>query len=277
MPYVLRLGQVCVLVAAGAAATTAAKPVSDTDLANLWQQGNLNQLERLAETGDLRAQRWAALMLHNRGEYDEAIQWYRRAVDQGDGYAASQIAFFYEHGVGRAKDMREALSWHRTGAALHHANSQIRYATALREGAVIARNEQEAFRWFARAARQARNSAQLGYAYLPLAEMYKDGVGTPRDLRRAYALARAAEHTVDDSDTVSQRRAESIQTTIAARLPRSELDAAEQLFTASWPDLAARQGSGPASWVAAFVLLAIGAAGMLVWRRRTRSDHVRSA
>lgn len=209
----------------------------DLELQHLWQQGDLAAMEQFAEKGDVRAQRWMGLMLRNRSRFDEAIHWYGRAVDQGDGRSAAEIADFYELGIGRPRDPREALSWHRKAAALGSTSSQIRYASALSRGTILPRNEREAFKWYLKAS---AGPYERGYAYLPIAEMYVEGRAVPRDLKRAHAYAKAAEHTVDNSDTDSLRKAASLQADVAARLRPDELKAAERLYERLWPDLVRR-------------------------------------
>lgn len=229
------------MLTAGPCAQAVAAPtprVTDRVLGDLYQKGDLDEMQRRAESGDVRAQHWMGLMLHNRARYDEAIHWYKRAVDQGDGRSANRIADFYQHGIGRPKDIKEAMNWHRKGAALGDFSSQLRYAAALRSGTVFARDEQEAFKWYAKAAQEPR--FHPGYAYLPLAEMFEEGTAVPRDFKRAFALAKAAELTVDDSDSSSQDKARSIQTSTSVRMTPTEQRAADGLFQIIWPDLADR-------------------------------------
>jgi TPR repeat protein len=128
-------------------------------------------------------------MLQNRGRYDEAIHWYARAADRGDGRSANSIAFS-TNTASVDRESQEAMAWHQRGAALGDFGSQIRYASALRTGTVFKRDERQAFRWLFQGGRTEQRLCSAGYAYLPLAEMYEQGIGAPRDLRRAYAFAR---------------------------------------------------------------------------------------
>lgn len=241
--------------------------VGDDELRELWRQGDLPRMEQIAQSGDVRAQRWMGLMLHNRGRHDEAIHWYGQAVDQGDGYSADSIAFFYEVGVGRPKDIEVATKWFRKGAVLGHAVSQRRYAAALRSGTGVERNEREAFRWYSKAAAHP-DYGDAGYAYLPLAEMLLEGRVVPRDLKRSYALARAAEYTVDDSDTESQKRARSVADEAAARMPPPDLAVAEAMFKRRWPELA-QQSLRPINvitWIVVAIL--VGFFSIFLLKRR---------
>lgn len=234
-------------VSVGVAAAT-----SDAALYDLWRSGNLAQMERIAEKGDLRAQRWMGLMLHHRGRYDEAMGWYQRAAEQGDGRSAKSIAFFYDVGVGRPKDPQVGIEWHRKAAERGDFGSQLRYASALRTGTLLQRNEKEAFNWYVKAAAMS-GPAQKGYAYLPLAEMYVEGTAVPQNFRRAYAYAKAAEVTVDDSDAQSQSKARDVQRDAAARLTPGELRSAEKFLNETWPDLPKRS----VGWLGAFAIIGL--------------------
>ena len=49
-------------------------------------------------------------------EYAEAMRWYRKAADQGDAGAQSNIGWLYENGKGLAQDDVEATRWYRKAA-----------------------------------------------------------------------------------------------------------------------------------------------------------------
>jgi tetratricopeptide (TPR) repeat protein len=276
MRYLPRLIFTC-LISFLLGAQCIAAPVSDNDLGRIYQRGDTLEMQLLAEKGDVRAQHWMGLMLHNRGRYDEAIGWYSRAVENGDAKSANRIAFFFEQGIGRSKDLNKALAWHRKGARLGDFGSQIAYAAALRSGEVLPRDDRKSFHWYAKAAAHPNDHTQRGYAYLPIAEMYERGVGVPRDLGRAYAYAQAAELTVDSSDTRSRENARSIRNNVAARLSPAELAAGERLYRNLASDaldrrdqisrIWARRAWTAGAWLV--VLLAIGI--MLSIVRNTRS------
>jgi TPR repeat protein len=243
------------------AAQSIAAPASDEDLAEIWRQGDVAQMQQLAASGDVRAQQWLGLMIDNRGRYDESIQWYSRAVGNGDAKSVDRIAFFYEHGIGRPKDARAALEWHRQGAELGDFSSQVRYATALRDGGILDRDETAAFKWFAKAAAQ-RGYEQRGYAYLPLAEMYENGSGVRRDLIRAYAYAMAAELTVDDSDTTSLTKARTLRDRIAAQISPTERASGDRLYRTLVP-----AAPEPDDDLYGLLALALAAVTFVAWLR----------
>ena len=249
MRAVLRWLQIGSLVMLGWSSLALGAPPSDLELRTLWKAGDLSEMTRVAESGDVRAQRWMALMLHNRGRYQEAIDWYSRAVDKGDGYAAGQIASFYEHGIGVPENKTEATKWLLKGALLGDRGSQRQYAFALRTGEHIRRDVEQAFAWYLSAARQ-----RDPYAYLPLAEMTAVGEGTERDLIKAYAFSRAAEEAGDSSETAP---ATDFKRNLGDKLTPSEIARAESYFAALRPDLVRRQAKGDQK-VMEILALAVG-------------------
>lgn len=278
MRYLSRLFLTC-LISAFVGAQCLAAPVSDSDLGRIYQRGDVLEMQLLAEKGDVRAQHWMGLMLHNRGRYDKAISWYSRALENGDAKSANRIAFFFEHGIGRPKDLNKALAWHRKGAQLGNFGSQIAYAAALRSGEVLARDDRESFQWYAKAAAQRGIYAQNGYAYLPIAEMYEEGVGIPRNLGRAFAYAQAAELTVDSSDTASQENARSLRDKVAGRLSPAELAAAERLYRSLASGALDRQEQASRiwarrAWTAGAWMVSLLAIGMtlLIIRKNRRTS-----
>ena len=46
----------------------------------------------------------------------EAIRWYRRAADQGDALAQSNLGWMYENGRGVQRDRVEAVRWYTRAA-----------------------------------------------------------------------------------------------------------------------------------------------------------------
>ena len=55
--------------------------------------------------------------------YDEAVKWYRQAVDQHYALAQFNPGFFYQNGWGVTKDEAEAVRWYSKAAELGHAGA----------------------------------------------------------------------------------------------------------------------------------------------------------
>ena len=52
-----------------------------------------------------------------RRNYRLAVEWYRKAAEQGNDYAQCNLGECYENGDGVTKDISEAVKWYRKAAA----------------------------------------------------------------------------------------------------------------------------------------------------------------
>jgi len=70
-------------------------------------------LRKQAEQGDALSQcSLAALLSGNyRQDYNEAVQWYTKAAEQGYWRAQFELSMSYKEGKGVAKDDKEAVYW----------------------------------------------------------------------------------------------------------------------------------------------------------------------
>ena len=48
-----------------------------------------------------------------RGDYAEAVKWYRKAVEQGNALGQSNLSFMYDKGRGVPENAAEAVKWYR--------------------------------------------------------------------------------------------------------------------------------------------------------------------
>ena len=135
-------------------------------------------------------------------DYQEALKWYRKAVDQGNSRAQYNLGLMYIYGLGVAKDRAEARKWFQKAADQGHkdAESQLRelgvvsfspsspasvvdYAKkgdAYYYGDGVPRNYEEAVKWYKMAAEQGDASAQS-----LLGHLYKIGRGVASDYEQA--------------------------------------------------------------------------------------------
>jgi TPR repeat protein len=74
----------------------------------------------------------------------EAVRWYRKAADQGDAGAQSNLGFCYANGTGVAKDEVEAVRWYRKAADQGDAGAQSNLASCYAYGKGVAKDEIEA-------------------------------------------------------------------------------------------------------------------------------------
>jgi hypothetical protein len=74
-------------------------------------------------------------------------------------------------------------------------------------------------------------------AYFPLAQMYADGQGTPRDLIEAYALAEIAETVLNLPEDSDQERALALKQQLATQMTPHQIELAHRRAHEGRPDL----------------------------------------
>ena len=122
----------------------------------------------------------------------EAIKWYRKAADQGDVVAESNLGFMFENGNGVAKDDVEALKWYQKAAAQGEAVAQYNLGARYEAGHGVPKDEVESYKWYLLAGAQGnvtakKNSSALERLLKPeqraegqrLAREFKPRVATP--------------------------------------------------------------------------------------------------
>jgi len=132
-----------------------------------------------AAAGDAPSQFNLAAQLEREKKYDEAIQWYTRAAAQGFGVAELNLAQMYEKGIGVKQDYGEARKRYRKLADGGDGEARWRAARL----ALGANDYDEALKLFNRSIRDDDMRAMLD-----LGQMYEQGRGVPKDVRRAVAL-----------------------------------------------------------------------------------------
>ena len=120
-------------------------------------------------------------------DYGEAAKWYRLAADQGYADAQSHLGDCYYKGNGVTQDYDEAVKWYRLAAEQENASAQNMLGVCYYNGEGVPQDYEEAVRWFRLAAEQENASAQdnLGVCYC-------DGEGVPQDYEEAVRWFRLA-------------------------------------------------------------------------------------
>jgi TPR repeat protein len=141
---------------------------------------------KAAEQGDADAQTDLGLMYDN-GEgvaqdYVEARKWYLKAAEQNDPLAQNNLASMYHSGDGGPQDNVEALKWYRKAAEQGIAAAQFNLGAIYDKGEGVNQDFVEARKWFLKAAEQGHVDSQFS-----LGMMYRNGDGVPKDYAEAYA------------------------------------------------------------------------------------------
>jgi TPR repeat protein len=71
-------------------------------------------------------------------DYAEALKWYRKAAEQGEANAQSNLGVMYHEGEGTARDYAEAVKWWRKAAEQGHADAQNNLGVMYAAGSGVA-------------------------------------------------------------------------------------------------------------------------------------------
>ena len=117
----------------------------------------------------------------------EAVNWYRKAAEQGYREAQVAMGWMYEHGEGVVKDDQLAFTWYRKAAEQGHAPAQYAVGQMYSEGRGVTKDDKAAAEWFRKGAEQGNPLAESNLAWC-----YENGRGVPRDLANAIAWYKKA-------------------------------------------------------------------------------------
>jgi TPR repeat protein len=155
-------------------------------------------------------------------DYRVAIQWYRRAAEQGDALAQFQLGVLYANGQGVRQNYEIAGQWYRRAADQGDAVAQFNLGVRYANGQGVPQNDELAGRWYRRAAQQGHARAQSN-----LGVLYANGQGVPKDVMRAYmwlTIAVAGSRGDDDG-----KPAIANQTIVASDLTAAQIEQAQEM------------------------------------------------
>ena len=147
-------------------------------------------------------------------DYAEAMKWYRKAADQGEAHAQTNLGYMYAQGHGVSKDDAEAVLWYRKAAEQGHARAQTNLAYMYLQGHGVPKDEAEAASLYRKAAEQGLPQAQNG-----LGVMYRDGLGVRKNLEIAYSLFLIVHMTGMGSETTQIRTNDNLRRLVAELSP----------------------------------------------------------
>ena len=76
-----------------------------------------------------------------------AIEWYRKAADQGFAKAQYNLGLMYKQGEGVNKDMKQAISWYTRAAENGYARARFALGLRFEKGRGVERNPVIALKW----------------------------------------------------------------------------------------------------------------------------------
>jgi TPR repeat protein len=107
-----------------------------------------------------------------KGQFEDAIFWYRKAAEQGHPYAQHNLGIFYDYGRGVRQSDTTAVEWYRKAAEQGIDRAQYNLAGHYREGRGVRQSDTTAVEWYRKAAEQGYMSGQYN-----LGIMYRIGRG----------------------------------------------------------------------------------------------------
>jgi TPR repeat protein len=194
----------------------------------------------------------------------KAVEWYRKAAEQGQAEAQFMMGDYYAKGEGVPEDDEKAAEWFRKAAEQGYARAQCMLGNLYQSGEGVPENRKEATKWYRKAAEQGDTEAQrnMGQQYsvgfgvqqdgaesvkwyhkaalkgdmpaqIALGVHYRDGTGVPRDdVKAAKWFLKAAEQGAGVAqETMGLRYAQGLG------VPKDDVEAAK------WFRKAAEQGA----------------------------------
>lgn len=119
----------------------------------------------------------------------EAIKWYRRAAEQGNYEAQTELGNLF---VQSAINYAEAVKWYKCAAENGFCEAQYRLGNCYYSGICVAKNYSEAIKWYRKAAEQ--GGQYSSFANMALGDCYYNGIGVKQNYEEAVKYyAEAAE------------------------------------------------------------------------------------
>ncbi|RLA45640.1 MAG: hypothetical protein DRR06_06825 [Gammaproteobacteria bacterium] len=113
--------------------------------------------------------------------YQQALEWYRQAAQQGNAHAMYNIGVFYDRGYSVDVDYEEASNWYRKAAALGFPAALYNIGIMYEYGQTVPKDYAKAHEYYLMAAEKGEPSAQFSLGLL-----YDKGLGVGKDYVTAY-------------------------------------------------------------------------------------------
>ena len=95
-----------------------------------------------------------------KGNYTEAVKYFRKAADQGHARAQYELGVCYNFGYGIRKDLKEAVKWYRKAAEQGYIYAIFDLGECYYYGKGVPKDHKEAAKWYRKAAEQGYPDAQ---------------------------------------------------------------------------------------------------------------------
>lgn len=165
---------------------------NDKDLDSDYCKELFYKLQICARFGDAKCQNILGICyqkgIGTEQNYIAALEWYRKAANQGYGAAYSNLAWMYKNGKGVDKDKKKAFDHYLSGAHYNYSHCQWQLGNCYIRGIGIEPDHNQAFFWYNKSAAQG-----FAPAFNSLAVCYYEGYGIEKNLERTiHFLTKAA-------------------------------------------------------------------------------------
>ena len=157
-------------------------------------------------------------------DYAEAVKWYRKAAEQGNAEAQSNLGMMYYAGQGVPQDHAEAAKWYLKAAEQGIASAQFNLGLMYDKRQGVPQNFAEAVKWYRKAAEQGNAEAQYN-----LGMMYFAGLGVPKDYALAHLWFHLATSRYPASEKAKRERAELSRDIAASKMTPAQIAEAQRL------------------------------------------------
>src|SRR5215831_606454 len=185
----------------------------------------VDAVRKAAEQGNAQAQSNLGVMYQD-GEGvpqsdTEAVKWYRKSAEQGNAYGQYNLGWMYQMGKGVPQSDTEAVKWYRKSAeqgfTLVQSNVQSNLGMMYATGRGVPQSDTEAVAWYRKAAEQGN-----AYGQHNLGWMYANGRGVSQDIVKAYMWGSLAVLN-------GQSKADPLRDAVAKDLTPSQLSQAQAM------------------------------------------------
>ena len=87
----------------------------------------------------------------------QAAVWYRKAAEQGNGFAQTKLGLLYESGEGVPQNYTQAAIWYRSAAEQGNSPGQLNLGMLYYDGHGVPQDYAQATTWFRKAAEQGKH------------------------------------------------------------------------------------------------------------------------
>lgn len=127
--------------------------------------------------------------------YTKAVEFFRKASEQGLAQAQFNLGLCYDKGLGVIKDISEAVNWYSKSAYQGFADAQFNMGNCYFNGHGVNKDIKKAIFWYEKAAQQGLAQAQFN-----LGLCFFNGIGVSRDYSQAvYWYEKAAEQNYGEA------------------------------------------------------------------------------